>query len=86
MKLVELFAVPDTVVTALGRVDILHGGWVRFVWYVEHQNPDGSSDNVIVASIVMAAEMVPQNRQITDEALNAAREEPVTTAAPANFH
>lgn len=68
MKMIELFAVPDTVVTALGRVDILQGGWARFVWYVERKDEDGVIENIIVASFVMAFDAIPAVRQVIDEA------------------
>lgn len=82
MKLVDLYAVQDTVVSGLGRVDILHGGWARFVWYVERMNSDGTVDNVIVESLVMPIDSILQNRAVTDAALNTRREEtePVSTA------
>lgn len=68
MKMIELFAVQDTVVTALGRVDILTGGWGRFVWYVERKDEDGVIENIIVASFVMAFDTIPAVRQVIDEA------------------
>lgn len=81
MKLVDLYAVTDTVVSGLGRVDVLHGGWARFVWYVERKNDDGTVDNVIVNSIVMAIDTIPQNRRVTDAALNPGREPVIDAAA-----
>lgn len=70
MKLVELYAVADTFATAMGRVDVLSGGLARFVWYVERKNEDGTSDNVIVASIIMAIDRLPSNFKIINDALN----------------
>lgn len=59
MKLIELYAVPDTFCTALGRVDILSGGFARFVCYVERQDEDGVVENVVVANVVMPLVNVP---------------------------
>lgn len=69
MKMLELFAVQDIFATALGRVDILQGGFARFVWFVERKCDDGTTDNVIVASIIMSADTIPKNRQIVDAVL-----------------
>lgn len=69
--MVDLYAVTDTVVTGLGRVDILPGGWARFVWYVERRNDEGTIENVIVDSQVMALDTIRENRRVTDAALNA---------------
>lgn len=58
MKLVELYAVPDTYCTGLGAVEILPGGAARFTLYVE-RNIDDAVLNVVVANIVMPLDMVP---------------------------
>ena len=41
MKLTELFVIQDVFASGLGRVEVLPGGFVRFVFYVERRAFDG---------------------------------------------
>jgi hypothetical protein len=55
MQLCEPFAVIDTFVSGVGRIEKLKGGNVRFTFYVESQH-DGVTEWVVVAKIVMCSE------------------------------
>jgi hypothetical protein len=60
MKMVEVYAVQDTFTSGLGQVDILPGGFARFVLYVERRYvEEGVVENQIVARIVMPLSAVP---------------------------
>lgn len=55
VKLVELYAVPDTYCSGLGSVEQLPGGDVRLTFQVDKRDLDGSRINVVVDNIVMPA-------------------------------
>ena len=59
MKIVEPFAVPDTFVAELGRVDIMRGGFARFVLCVDRTGADGTPELHVAAKIVMPVSAVP---------------------------
>lgn len=78
MKLVELYAVQDVFASGLGRLDILAGGFGRFVWYVERASADGTIENVIVASVIIALEKVKEGRAMVEAAIAAAQQPTIT--------
>lgn len=59
MKVVEPFAVLDTFVTDLWRVDIMSGGFARFVLCVERPGETGEMEMRVAAKIVMPVSSVP---------------------------
>ncbi len=72
MDMVEVFPVQDIFVSALGRIDILPGGFGRMVFYVDRCSAcDGRPERVVVASIVMSLEAIKANRQMVNDALRA---------------
>lgn len=55
----EPIAVPDVFVTDLARIERLRGGYMRFTFYAEQESiHDRTTERVIVARIVMSAEVV----------------------------
>jgi hypothetical protein len=70
MKLTELYAVQDVFASGLGRVDVLGGGFVRFVWYVERKLDDGTTENVIVASVIASIDSIQPGRNLIEAAIN----------------
>lgn len=59
MRLAEPIAVLDTFTSGLGRVEVMKGGCVRFIVYVESTMEDGTVENIVVAKIVMPLDAVP---------------------------
>ena len=58
MRMVEAVAVQDVFASGLGRVDILAGGFARFILYSERSTDDGPV-YVVAARIVMPVSAVP---------------------------
>lgn len=73
MRLVEAFAVQDILADGVGRVEILPNGLMRWVLYSERQNEAGEIEYVIVGTVVMAPDMIPESRAQTDHALASMR-------------
>lgn len=59
MKIVEPFAVQDTFVSELARVDVLSGGFARFVLCVGRTAEDGTQELRVTAKLVMPIGAVP---------------------------
>lgn len=67
--LAEPFAVLDTFVCGLARVEILKGGNVRLTYYTENQLADGTTEEVVVCKLVMSLECIPEARRRVNTAL-----------------
>jgi hypothetical protein len=83
--MVELYAVQDVFASGLGRVDILGGGFCRFVWFVDRNGCDGIPEQVIVASVIMPISTLAANRAMVDAAI-AGRPAPMIDAEPLRTH
>ncbi|WP_135918326.1 hypothetical protein, partial [Mesorhizobium sp. M4B.F.Ca.ET.150.01.1.1] len=59
MRLTEPAVVADIFASGLGRIDILNGGFARFVMYVERPREDGSIEYRVVAKFVMPLTAIP---------------------------
>jgi hypothetical protein len=68
-RLLEAYTVHDVLADGVGRVEVLPNGLVRWLFYSERTDGAGDIESVIVASIVMSAEAIPEGRAITDQAL-----------------
>lgn len=68
-RLLEAYTVHDTLADGIGRVDVLPNGLVRWLYYSERRDETGDVENVVVASIVMSPEAIPEGRALTDRAL-----------------
>lgn len=82
MKLVEPIAILDCYVTGLAAVEMLRGGNVRFILYVEDTAEDGEIVGVIVQKTVMHVESVPAAIGMTWAAVSGAI---LRTAAKASW-
>lgn len=68
MKMVETVAVQDVFASGLGRVDILAGGFARFILYSERSTEDGPV-YVVAARIVMPLESVAAATSMSEDAV-----------------
>lgn len=86
MRLVEPIAILDCYADGLGAVQLMKGGNVRFVLYVEHVNDSGEVEGVIVQKTVMHVEAVPEAMHLSWAALGAAFLRNVVDMLPTRVH
>jgi hypothetical protein len=68
MLLVEKRPIVDRVASGLGRVDVLSGGFGRFVLYVEEPTPFGPVEYVICDKIILPMDCVPDAIMLASQA------------------
>lgn len=71
MRFIEPVAVVDVLVTGVAAVEIIRGGLIRFIHYVEQRDETGEMVGVINSRIVMSLDLVSEARGQSDSAIAA---------------